>query len=638
MSTKRNPDPQGRIVIGFNSDRKLDPPVALRRAREALKVNQIWEAEQLANKLLANDRNCVPAMAILGEVAARTGKIDLAIGLMEKALHKGHTEYAMQVRLVGLYRQTGRLMDAQRFLVGLLKSHPKQPELYLLLGLSRLDQNKCAEALGLFDRGIALNPKDGALFLGRGNALHGLGKIREASASFNRSIALAPNSPQAYVSLAQIMAVGANSKQSASLFKKAYELMPNTSYGNVQMARSLGEEGSVDEAEEFARKAISLDPRNLEAYTTLTGLLQPLGRFAEAKQIILETIARYPNNIGPYFSLSTSHKFTEDDRPLLESMLSLKKTLTIGVTIEQISYAIAKAYADLGEYEDAIKYYDEANFHAKKRLIAFQGEYDPQRTVDFFDRAIEKFTPEFFNQREGFTTDSDRPVFVVGMIRSGTTLTEQILSAHPAITPAGELRFWVERSPMPGNKIEDVMESPEADKLAEDYLALIEGVSADSPRVTDKMPLNFMAVGSIHAIFPNARFIHCTRSPIDNCLSIYMTPYRSGPEYAHDRENIVHFQKQYERLSDHWRKVIPADRFMDVSYENLVANQETVTKQMIEFLGLEWDEACLRPEDNERAVLTPSLWQARQPVYKSSTEKWRKYEPWLGAFQELVKS
>jgi hypothetical protein len=149
------------------------------------------------------------------------------------------------------------------------------------------------------------------------------------------------------------------------------------------------------------------------------------------------------------------------------------------------------------------------------------------------------------------------------------------------------------------------------------------------------MPDNYLALGLIHAAFPNARIIHTKRNPIDTCISIYTTPNRTSDPYANSRANIVFAYEQYLRLMQHWRSVLPADRLFEVSYEELIANRESVTREMVSFCGLEWDDACLRPEDNERAVATPSVWQVRQPVYSTSVERWRRYEPWLGAFGKL---
>jgi hypothetical protein len=222
------------------------------------------------------------------------------------------------------------------------------------------------------------------------------------------------------------------------------------------------------------------------------------------------------------------------------------------------------------------------------------------------------------------------------MIRSGTSLVEQILSAHPAVVGAGELLYWFQNAPALVSRTAGSINPQTLGETQSGYRDLLRGIGPDARRVTDKMPHNYMFVGEIHAAFPKVRFIHCRRHPVDNCLSIYMTPYQAPLDFAHDKGNITFVYREYQRLVAHWQSVIPADRWLDVDYEELVADPEPTTRQMVEFMGLPWDDACLRPEDNERAVKTPSMWQVRQPVYRTSTERWRKYEPWLGEFRELL--
>jgi hypothetical protein len=154
--------------------------------------------------------------------------------------------------------------------------------------------------------------------------------------------------------------------------------------------------------------------------------------------------------------------------------------------------------------------------------------------------------------------------------------------------------------------------------------------------VTDKLPHNFLRLGLIHRIFPRARVIHCRRSAIDTCLSIYFTQFTHRQDFAYDRGDIVFFYEQYRRLMAHWRQMLPAERFLEIDYEDLVTNEEPVSRQLIAFCGLEWDEACLRHETNERVIKTASMWQARQPTYQTSVERWRRYEPWLGEFRRLL--
>ena len=167
------------------------------------------------------------------------------------------------------------------------------------------------------------------------------------------------------------------------------------------------------------------------------------------------------------------------------------------------------------------------------------------------------------------------------------------------------------------------------------YSKLLAETSTETPKITDKMPPNFQRLGIIRMLFPKAKVIHCRRDPIDTCLSIYTTPLR-GSDFLYDRSNIVFAYQEYLRLMEHWRKVLESDFLFEVDYEALIADREPAIRDMVNFVGLEWDDACLSHEDNERAVTTPSRWQARQRLYSTSVERWRRFSPWLGEFKKLL--
>jgi hypothetical protein len=225
---------------------------------------------------------------------------------------------------------------------------------------------------------------------------------------------------------------------------------------------------------------------------------------------------------------------------------------------------------------------------------------------------------------------------IVGMPRSGTTLVEQILSGHPDIAAGGELLFWGEQIAGFRANAENAIDPAWTQDVAQNYQALLRGFSPAALRITDKRPHNFQFIGLIHAIFPRARIIHCHRHPVDTCLSIYFQNFATRMDFAHSRDDLVVAYRLYQKLMAHWREVLPADVFLDVSYEELVASPERMARELIAFSGLEWNEACLHSEQNQRAVRTASVWQARQPIYKTSLARWRHYDPWLGAFRELL--
>jgi hypothetical protein len=234
------------------------------------------------------------------------------------------------------------------------------------------------------------------------------------------------------------------------------------------------------------------------------------------------------------------------------------------------------------------------------------------------------------------SSDSARPVFIVGMPRSGTSIIEQIIASHPKAFGAGELLFWGDVFKKHWKTVLDAkFENTLIAKLADNYLQVLSHIGKSAICVVDKMPGNFVHLGMIHLVFPNARIIHVQRNPIDTCLSNYFQMFSSGHNFTNDLDDLAYYYREYYRLMAHWREVIPADVFMDVSYEELVDNQEELSRQIIKFIGLDWDEHCLEFYKTERRVLTASHWQVRQKIYKTSVERWRNYEKYIGPLLSL---
>jgi hypothetical protein len=237
-------------------------------------------------------------------------------------------------------------------------------------------------------------------------------------------------------------------------------------------------------------------------------------------------------------------------------------------------------------------------------------------------------------QKEG-ASSSQLPVLVVGMPRSGTSLIEQIIASHPEACGAGELAFWGEWATRP------VVHDPAfIAQAAHEYESSLQQHSVSAHRIVDKMPGNFLWLGLIHAVFPNAKIIHVRRNPVDTCLSIYFQNFSRAHSYKTSLDDLAYFYREYDRLMRHWRNVLPADRLLEISYEALTDNQAEESRRLIEFIGLEWDERCLDFHQTERKVGTSSNWQVRQKIYHTSRARWRNYEKHLGplvGLQELEK-
>jgi hypothetical protein len=243
---------------------------------------------------------------------------------------------------------------------------------------------------------------------------------------------------------------------------------------------------------------------------------------------------------------------------------------------------------------------------------------------------IARFKPEFIARAAELGNCDATPVLILGMPRSGTTLVEQIVSMHPKVAAGGELHFWNQRGTAWHRSGAAGAETPFLAQTAADYLGLLRAIAPTAARVTDKMPFNFLWAGLIHIPFPRAIIIHCRRAAIDTALSIHQTHFYPSLPFPTGGSELVAYIRSYMRLMAHWRRVLPADRFIEVDYEVLTRAPEPEIRRIIAACGLSWHDACMRPEYNPRAVRTPSKWQAWQPIYRTSVARWRRYEPWLG--------
>jgi hypothetical protein len=299
-------------------------------------------------------------------------------------------------------------------------------------------------------------------------------------------------------------------------------------------------------------------------------------------------------------------------------------------TLVRVHLALGKALDDLGRYDEAMQAFDAA---ADVRARAWPGHVEAfERRAN---RIIQRFSPEFIKSKRSAGSPDPTPVLIFGMPRSGTTLVEQIVSSHPMVHGAGELQFWNRRGALmeaAGMNVDDTFRL----QAAADYVDHLRELAVGAARVVDKDPFNFHWAGLIHVAFPRAALIHCRRSPIDTALSIHQT-YFSERSFPTGGEALVRYYRVYERLMDYWRRVLPSDRFLEIDYEDLTAEPIPTSKRMIAHIGLEWDDRCLRPELNKRRVKTASRWQARQPIYRTAVERWRKYEAYLGPLADLAR-
>lgn len=531
-------------------------------------------------------------------------------------------------------RNEGEVVDATAYAYRAIQLNPDDAPAHGSLASCFSILNQPAKAIASLERAVELDPSCSVYRHNLGNELEKVGLLNEAILSFREAIRLDPQLPYSYVSLGRILRGQGKPEEANQYFDTVLSFVLTDAKSQFELARSFYDEGIVDFAEQCLRRVVSLEPGFGEAQALLGTVLLQLGRFAEAGAVLERAIELQPNSPRPYIELVESRKTQEEHRQLLQQMTAMVQQAKLSAEDRRgLHYALGKAFDDLAEYEAAFRHFEEAN---RLMLSQLSGEpFDRKAHTALLNLMIERFSERFLDMRKGMGAPTEKPILIVGMIRSGTTLIEQIVSSHPDVAAGGELTYLIQHyekvlAPPAGTTLPQVLMD-----FARGYLALLNSIGGSKLRVTDKMPNNYFLLGLIHTIFPNARIIHCRRNPADTCTSIYTTPFPRPLSYAHSPEAIVFYYKEYQRVMEHWRKVLPADRFLEVDYEKLVANPPLETQRMIKFCGLDWDDSCLHHYRNTGAIRTPSWWQARQPVYGTSKGRWRNYEPWLGAFREL---
>ncbi len=504
------------------------------------------------------------------------------------------------------------------------------------LGLCYLAQRRLLDAAASFQSAIAAAPAIAGLHLNLGFVRQRQGQNQDAADSYRAAIALAPNYAEAHARLGQVLLMQGERDNALACFQRAASMTsPDSPDAGLQIAGILSAAGQVEAAENLLRRVVAQNPNSGPAHLHLGRVLQQRGMFEEAISSFESALNHEPGLLSAWLGIVGCGKVT--DRTLTERMTAaLRQHDRDHAEAASLHYALGKAFDDSDDLPAAMRHYDAANRLSRMRLRQSGSPIDLRHHTATIDRLIASYTAEYLARHARRTPDDDLPILIIGMIRSGTTLVEQIISSHPAVGAGGELPFWGERAQYAVDALDASFAERALAGLAADYCRLLRALTPGAVRVTDKMPTNFMLLGLIRLAMPGARIIHCKRNPIDTCLSIYMTPYQRSPDFAHDRETIIAYYREYKRLMTHWRSVLSTDRFFEVSYEDLVTNRERVTREIIAFCGLDWDDACLYPEKNARSVATPSMWQARQPVYRGSLARWRRYERWLGKFRQLM--
>jgi len=705
-STDRDGD-QAKIPVTLS----LSVAEALALAQQHMQAGRLAPAERLCRDVLRVDPNDAAALHLWGLVAYRANNLPAAIELIRRAIAADgtvalyHCNLGEMLRLAGqtdaalaagraalainpdlaqahnnvgiVHYERGAFDDAVAHYRRATAVSPGYAEAWSNLGNAFRAQKKNDDALAAYRRACELRPDYADAISNMGTVLRDVGRFEEAEAAYRRALALKPNDPNILNNLALLLRDFERLDEAAALLSRSLSVDANNVKTLIYFVPVRVEQKNVSDAETAAQRALALAPDDAEAinamglvryeqqrpqealalfrralaikpdlpetHNNIGTILKEDGDLAGAREQLSRAIELDPRQISYYFNLAEAKKFAAGDTHLIAMERLARDAALPHSACVRLNFALAKAYDDLGRFDDAFRHMRQGN-RQKHALIT----YDEKQALEQFDRIRARFDRSVLARKPG-GFHSDLPIFVLGMPRSGTTLIEQILAAHPAVHGAGELTDFSRLA----NQIRDgsgnLCRYPDdvaglSDEtlrdLGKDYVERLRRLSPDALRITDKMPGNFVFAGLIHMALPDARIIHVSRDARDTCLSCYSKLFAQPQDFTYDLAELGRYYRQYDGLMTHWREALPRGRMLEVRYEDVIADIEGSARRIVDYCGLEWDPACIAFHQARRPVRTASASQVRQPIYRSSVGRWRSYDdnlaPLIAALEDAV--
>jgi tetratricopeptide (TPR) repeat protein len=574
----------------------------------------------------------------LGNALGRLGRLDEAQASFLQALAIQPELAEAHNNLADIQLERGRFDEAAVSCRRAIDIKPGFADAYQNLGKALAALGRLDEAVNSCRLALEIKPRFAEAHNTMGNVLLRLFRLDDAIAHFRRAVSINPRFALAHVNLANALRSSGQLDEAVASYRHALTIKPDFAAAYTELGTALRLQRRMAEAEASCRKALQIEPDLPAALTVLADLQADIGRFAEAEELFKRVTIIDPELPEGWIGLARVRPMTAADKDWLASARRLAENGLSPPREMSLRFAIGKYFDDLRDFDNAFIHYRRANELAKRCGPV----YDRRQLTRTIDLIIRSHDRAWISRAGELGSSSDRPVFIVGMLRSGTTLAEQILAAHPAVFGAGELTFWGSASApyfaraLASNLPTLQMNDARLSSLGPEYLEKILRLSTEAARVVDKFPTNFLLLGLIHAALPQARIMHMRRHPIDTCLSIYFQHLETANTYANDLDDLAHYYGEYRRLMRHWRSVLPAGALLEVPYEGLVQDLPAWSRRMLDFIGLPWDPRCLEFHQNTRAVVTASRWQVRQKISASSVERWRNYEQFVGPLKSLL--
>jgi tetratricopeptide (TPR) repeat protein len=539
--------------------------------------------------------------------------------------------------------QAGDPAGAAQLYRQFLVARPADVEALGLLALACHQQGLLAEAEGWYRRSLAVRPGDAETHFRLAMALMSLGRPDDALAHFREAARLRPDSAEAWNNVGNVLLLQGKAGEAVPCYRQAVRLKADYAEACVNLGNALREDDRLDEGLAWYREAVRLRPGYHKARNNLAAALLETGALQEAEGHFRECLKSVPGSPAILHILA-AHGLHRDGDPGPDQLRArLSGSGLSPQEAAELHSTLAHLLDRAGQAPEAFAHIAEANRLRREQARQAGEAFDPAAHSRLVDRLVAVFTPAYFEQVRGRGLDTDVPVFLVGMPRSGSSLVEQILSHHPDVAGAGELRDLPRlaaglserlKAPEPYPDCVCRLDPDTTRDLAEAYLARVRSLVGPARRITDKMLDNFLQLGLAATLFPRARVVHCRRDPLDTCVSCFTQKFR-GVNFNWDLGELGHYYREYERMMAHWRTALPLP-LLDVAYEELVADTEGVSRKLVEFCGLDWDPRCLRFFENPRPVRTVSKLQVRQPIYGSSVGRWRRYAAHLAPLRTAL--
>ena len=601
-----------------------------------VRQNKFAEAEKELRRVVARHPQIPKAQRELANALIAQGKGDEAIGCYKRVIELTPDNPAAHRDLAMAYKTLGRKQEAEKALDESFELDPERKD--LVMAAQHQQDGEFGKAEAICRNILRRDPRNVNATRMLGTLARDLGKPRLAARMLRNALNLAPDFFGARMDLARALIEIEELDECEEVLREAVRQKPELPHPYSLLGNLYTKQGRFDEAVDVYKDALEKQPNHGPSLAAMGHALKTIGRQEESIDTYRDCITKHPEFGEAYWALANlkTFKFSDDEVATMEQHVVDEKLPD--ETRVNFNYSLGKAYEDRGDYDQAFARYDEGN-----RLRRPHENYDPVQTEMVHDQIIETITPEFLAASRGHGCTAPDPIFIVGLPRSGSTLIEQILASHSQVDGTLELpdlpriiKAINEQRPQ-GDGYPQALRhyGAELAKLGEQYLGWTERHRKGAPRFTDKMPNNFASIGLIAAILPNAKVVNARRHPLDSCMGCYKQLFYKGQSFTYDLVELGEYYLEYQRMMDHWHEIVP-HMVLDVQYEDMVADQENQTRRLIEHCDLPWEDGVLRFYETDRAVITASSEQVRQPIYSKSVNSWRRFEAHLEPLIEVL--